>query len=152
MTPEGEGGTTDRAVRPRAKKISAYGRSVSRMFHVSSVRNRESIELHGLDWSRMSGAPGIAGSREPEVEGIFVALDYFTAEFFVRMNNTGGPVDVWSIDDAQEADLVVSDSGFSYLPYRLGPQRLLRLDQLPLSPVEVVHQGKATPVGPIGQA
>ena len=117
------------------------------MFHVSSARNRESIKLHGLDWSRLSAAPGIAGSREPEVDGIFVSSDYFTAEFFVRMSNAGGPVDVWAIDDVEEADLVESDSGFSYLPYRLGPQRLVLLDQPPLSPAEVVHQGEGQSSG-----
>jgi len=62
------------------------------MFHVSSVRNRESIQAHGLDWTRMSGAWGIAGSRQPDVGGIFLSPDHFTAQFFVRMNNTGGTV------------------------------------------------------------
>src|ERR1700712_569251 len=60
---------------------AAYRCSVTRMFDVSSDHDRGSIELFGLDWSRMSGVPGIAGSREPEVEGIFVSPDYFTAEF-----------------------------------------------------------------------
>ena len=50
-----------------------------RMFHVSSVHNRESIQTHGLDWARMSAAPGIVGSRRPEVEGVFLSLDHFTA-------------------------------------------------------------------------
>jgi len=95
----------------------------------------------------MFHAQGIAGSREPEVDGIFVPLDYFAAEYFVRLNNTGGPVDVWAIDDVEEADLVEPDSGFSYLPYRLGPQRLTLLNQLPLSPVEAVHQGEGTSSG-----
>lgn len=55
--------------------------------------NRQSIAQHGLDWTRMSAAPGIAGSRRPEVEGIFVCRDEEEAEFFLQINNTGGPVE-----------------------------------------------------------
>jgi hypothetical protein len=32
------------------------------LFHVTSELNRESIRTHGLDWSRMGAAHGIAGS------------------------------------------------------------------------------------------
>jgi hypothetical protein len=85
---------------------------MTRMFHVSSTANRTSIDVHGLDWSRMSGTSGIAGSRLPEVEGIFLSQDRFTAEFFVRMNNTGGPVDMWTVEDIDDAELVESDTGF----------------------------------------
>ena len=35
---------------------------MTRLFHVSSALNRESILAHGLDWTRMGAAPGIAGS------------------------------------------------------------------------------------------
>ncbi|WP_206425993.1 hypothetical protein [Nakamurella antarctica] len=115
---------------------------MSRMFHVSSANNRASIRAHGLDWSRMSLASGIAGSCEPEADGIFVVPDYFTAEFFVRMNNTGGPVDVWAIDGVDEADLVETGTGFSYLPYLIDPARLTLLDQTPLTPAQVVRPGE----------
>ncbi len=94
------------------------------MFHVSSASNRESIQAHGLDWTRMSGTRGIAGSRHPEVEGIFLSPDHFTAQFFVRINNTGGPVDIWAVDDVDENDLIDSGNGFSYVPYRIEPQGL----------------------------
>ena len=43
--------------------------------HVTAAVNRESIRRHGLDWRRMSVATGIAGSRGPELEGIFLAWD-----------------------------------------------------------------------------
>ena len=120
------------------------------MFHVSSTRNRASIQRYGLDWSRMSGVPGIAGSREPEVDGIFVSEDHFTAEFFVRINNTGGPVDIWAIDDALNADLVESGSGFSYLPYRIDRQRLTLLGQALLPPVESAQEGGSGSSGAYG--
>jgi hypothetical protein len=109
---------------------------VTRLFHVSSSRNRGSIEAHGLDWSLMMTAPGIAGSREPEVDGVFVCLDRFTVDFFVRVNNTGGPVDVWAIDDVDQTHLVETASGFSYLPSRIGPEHLSLLDQAvqPIAP------------------
>jgi len=109
--------------------IPIYSSSVNRMFHVSSVRNRESILAHGLDWTRMSGTRGIAGSRQPEVEGIFLSSDHFTAQFFVRMNNTAGPVDIWAVDDVDPNDLIESGNGFSYVPYRIGHQRLTLHDQ-----------------------
>jgi hypothetical protein len=67
-----------------------------RLFHVTSARNRESILAHGLDWTYMGAAPGIAGSSAPEEQGVFLCLNEFDVDFFVRMNNTGGPVDVWA--------------------------------------------------------
>jgi hypothetical protein len=48
---------------------------VPAVFHGSSVANRESIAKHGLDWTRMGVAPGMAGSQKPEVEGCFVCID-----------------------------------------------------------------------------
>ncbi|HEV2634651.1 MAG TPA: hypothetical protein VGX23_05860 [Actinocrinis sp.] len=63
----------------------------SKFFHVSSVLNRESIAKHGLDWARMSAAPGIAGSRSPEAEGAFVCRGEDDVSFFLMINNTGGP-------------------------------------------------------------
>jgi hypothetical protein len=97
---------------------------VGRLFHVTSVLNRESIEAHGLDWSRMKEARGIAGSHSPEKEGCFVCFDEMDAQWFVRMNNTGGPVDVWAIDDLDESALVVSGEGFSYFPGCIPAEKL----------------------------
>ena len=74
---------------------------------------------HGLDWTRMAAAPGIAGSQVPEEDGVFVCRDEFDAEFFVRMNNTGGPVDVWAVEGIGEDQLVTSGSGFLYFPGRI---------------------------------
>ena len=42
------------------------------LFHVTSALNRDSILAHGLDWTRMGAAPGIAGSLTPEEEGMFL--------------------------------------------------------------------------------
>jgi len=46
-----------------------------RLFHVSSAANRKSILAHGLDWTRMGAARGIAGSTTPEQEGVFLCRD-----------------------------------------------------------------------------
>jgi hypothetical protein len=54
------------------------------MFHVSPVANRASITAHGLDWTRMGAARGIAGSRAPEVDGVFLCASDFDVDFFVR--------------------------------------------------------------------
>lgn len=97
------------------------------MFHVSSVLNRTSIGTHGLDWRLMGAAPGIAGNQTPEVEGCFLCVDEFEAEWFaVTINNTGGPVDIWEVRGIPESELVESPQGHSFFP---GPiaARSLRL-------------------------
>ncbi|KPM55168.1 hypothetical protein ACG83_14630 [Frankia sp. R43] len=96
----------------------------ARMFHVSSIANRGSITRHGLDWSRMGAARGIAGSRGPEVAGVFLCTDEFQVDFFLRINNTGGPVDVWSVRFDTPPDLETSPEGFCYLPQRVPPEML----------------------------
>ena len=96
------------------------------MFHVSSRVNRGSISSHGLDWTRMADAPGIAGSETPEQEGCFLCRGEPELEFIVGLNNTGGPVDVWAVDGIDEADLVRSPEGYLYLPRRI-PSRSLTL-------------------------
>ncbi|MFI0968143.1 hypothetical protein ACH4S8_43380 [Streptomyces sp. NPDC021080] len=100
------------------------------LFHVSSVLNRRSIAQHGLDWTRMGAARGIAGSRRPEVEGIFVCQGEEAAEFFLQINNTGGSVDLWSVDGVDEGLLLDNGNGFFYLPGRIPAARvrLVRAD------------------------
>ena len=93
-------------------------------FHVSSTANRESIRKHGLDWNRMGAAPGIAGSRTAEQKGCFLSPDAFTADFFIRMNNTGGPVDVWEVTGVDPDLLVESPEGFLYFPGVIPPDRV----------------------------
>ena len=93
-------------------------------FHVSSVLNRSSIARHGLDWSRMGAASGIAGSPTPEQQGCFLAPDENTADYFVQMNNTGGPVDVWEVTGVDADHLVLSPEDYYYLPAPIAPDRL----------------------------
>ena len=98
-----------------------------RRFHVSSADNRESIKTHGLDWTLMGVAPGIAGSPHPEREGCFLARDETETEWFVGMNNTGGPVDVWAVELADEIVLVDAGDGYDYYPAQ-DPARPARAD------------------------
>lgn len=86
------------------------------MFHVSSAANRHSIMAHGLDWTCMGAAPGIAGSLTPEAEGIFLCTDEHEAHFFTRINNTGGPVDIWAVTGIDQRQLIDAGSGFRYYP------------------------------------
>lgn len=58
--------------------------------------------------------------------GIFLCLDEFEADWFVRMNNTGGPVDVWSVDDV-DVDSLIDTSGYHYLSERIPVARLTLL-------------------------
>jgi hypothetical protein len=68
-------------------------------FHVTSSLNRASIQQHGLDWRRMGAAPGIAGSRRPEQEGIFLVHDEWNVEWFAHMGLEGEhkSLDVWAV-------------------------------------------------------
>ena len=105
-----------------------------RYFHVTSSLNRSSIEANGLDWRLMAAAPGIAGSRAPEQEGCFLCLDDHEAYWFVSMNNTGGPVDVWAVDGIDE-DLIQSPEGHHYLPRAIARKHLtLMLRDIELKP------------------
>jgi hypothetical protein len=107
--------------------------------HVTSSRNRPSIARYGLDWTRMGAAPGIAGSRRPEVEGCFLCVEEFEDEWFIKMNNTGGPVDVWEVGGVAPDELVESPNGHTYLPRKIGPGdvRLVRRDiPAPESPLD----------------
>jgi hypothetical protein len=89
------------------------------MYHVTSVLNRASIELHGLDWSRMGAARGIAGSSKPEVDGCFLSDSEWEMHWFIGMNNTGGPVDVWAVDGIDPDQLLDNGSGYFYYPARI---------------------------------
>lgn len=106
-----------------------YAHRVDTWFHVSSVKNRESIRAHGLDWGRMGAAPGIAGSAVPEADGVFLCPDEFTAGFFIRMNNTGGPVDVWAVSGIDREQMLDNGSGFLYFPGRIAAGQLALVDR-----------------------
>lgn len=95
------------------------------MFHVTSVLNRESIDAHGLDWSRMGAARGIAGSEMPEIEGCYLCEEWEVEWFATNINNTGGLVDVWAVDGVDADDLVASGSGYSYLPHQVPRAQLM---------------------------
>ena len=98
------------------------------LFHVSSAANRESIRAHGLDWTRMGAARGIAGSMTPEEDGVYLCRDEFEARFFTDLNNTGGPVDVWVVTGVEESELVTGDSGFCYFPAAISPAQVTLAD------------------------
>jgi hypothetical protein len=71
----------------------------------------------------MAAARGIAGSDSPEQQGCFLCLDD-EVEWFVGMNNTGGPVDVWAVDGVDPSELRESPEGYFYLPRRIAPAAL----------------------------
>lgn len=97
--------------------------------HVTSSRNRASITENGLDWTRMGPAPGIAGSSAPEVEGCFLCVDFGEDEWFVRLNNTGGPVDVWEVAGVSREELLISPQGHAYIARAVAPGHLKLLRQ-----------------------
>jgi hypothetical protein len=112
---------------PRAWRLG-YAHRVETWFHVSSAANRNSIRVHGLDWTRMGAARGIAGSTVPEADGVFLCPDEFTVGFFVRMNNTGGPVDVWAVSGIDKEQMSDNGSGFFYFPGRISPGQVTLIE------------------------
>lgn len=72
----------------------------------------------------MAVAPGVAGSTEPELEGVFLATNQFEVDFFLEMNNTGGPVDLWEVAGIESSELVESSEGFSYYPARISADQI----------------------------
>jgi hypothetical protein len=87
------------------------------LYHVTDRANRESIRQHGIDWRKMGTSLGIAGSRAPEHQGVFLAEEPGIARFFVDMARRNGrhAIDVWEVDldldfnrnfDADDDDLL----------------------------------------------
>ena len=76
----------------------------------------------------MGAAPGIAGSHRPEADGIFLC-EMYMVDFFVGMNNTGGPVDVWQVDDVDASQLLDNGTGFYYLPGSIPVSRIALIQQ-----------------------
>ena len=72
----------------------------------------------------MGTAPGIAGSSVPEVEGCFLCVDFGEDEWFVELNNTGGPVDVWEVAGVSRDELLISPQGHAYVARTVAPEHL----------------------------
>jgi len=79
------------------------------LYHVSASANRESILRHGLDSSRMGIASGIAGSRSPEADGVFLVEGLDGALWFAGFGQVR-PVDIW-LAEVNGLPLVETDSG-----------------------------------------
>jgi hypothetical protein len=91
------------------------------MFHATAAENRQSILRHGLDWRQMGAAPGIAGSREPELAAVFLCESREEVGFFTRMSRL--PADVWAV----RVDGLWVESGpdgWIILPEPVPPERL----------------------------
>jgi hypothetical protein len=69
---------------------------------------------------------------------VFLCRDEFEANWFVYLNNTDGPVDVWQVDDIPFNDLEDSPNGYVYLPRPIPPGQLTltRRDLPPGTPLE----------------
>ena len=76
----------------------------------------------------MCAARGIAGSTVPEADGVFLCRDEFEAGFFVQINNTGGPVDVWAVSGIDEEQLIDNGSGFFYFPGRIPAEQVALIE------------------------
>ncbi len=84
----------------------------------------------------MGDARGIAGATRPEVQGVFLCVDVSEAQWFIQMNNTGGPVDVWEVTGIETRELVVSpNGGHQYIERPIPPAQVsLLAPDLPPKP------------------
>lgn len=82
---------------PQRRSMLLVKRAEGTWFHATFSSNRGSISRHGLDWTRMTGC-GIAGSRGPETDGVFLCADFESAEWFAQMGSRrGDAVDIWAV-------------------------------------------------------
>ncbi len=95
----------------------------------------------------MGPANGIAGSRVAEQQGCFLALNEYERDWFVRMNNTGGPVDVWEVSGVVFDELIVAPQGYPYRPGVISPDmiRLTHRDIPPGSTTAAAGQAVVAP-------
>jgi hypothetical protein len=106
-------------------------RRVATFYHVTPSANRDSIHRHGLDWRH--GGGGIAGSRAPEQEGIFLVEDMDETDWFVEMGaQRFAALDIWEItleedvlgDQLYEHPLAREFHGFLCWMQAIPPARL----------------------------
>ena len=55
---------------------------------------------------------------------MFLCADECEAGFFVQMNNTGGPVDVWAVTGIDDDQMVDNGNGFLYFPGRISARQI----------------------------
>ena len=51
-------------------------------------------------------------------------------DFFLQINNTGGPVDVWQVEGFDADQLVDNGNGFFCLPGRISADRITLVQQV----------------------
>lgn len=66
-----------------------------------------------------------------ELDGVFLCRDEFEAAWFVQMNNTSGPVDVWVVTSIKAQQLIDGGSGFDYFPGWIPPSQVALADWPP---------------------
>jgi len=128
------------------------------MFHATAQENRQSILRHGLDWRRMGTAPGIAGSREPELPAVFLCESLEEVGFFTQMSRL--PTDIWAVRvDGRWVES--GPDGWIILPEPVPPERLRLVNSRSLSRTdrgrsgclsEIYHGGVAEEAGALRPA
>jgi hypothetical protein len=105
---------------PRRQHLVVF-RSMGPKFHASSSENRDSIEEHGLDWTRMGTARNIMGKTSPELPAVFLEFHRDACDFYVRMARF--PVDVWEVD-TDDLWAECGPDGWSIVPEPIAPERV----------------------------
>jgi hypothetical protein len=112
------------------------------LYHVSSSLNRASIAEHGLDWRRMGGEPGIAGSPVAEHDGVFLARDPEESNWFVGMGKPRHPLlDVWEVTLDHDFELYRVQKG-SHLPCEVIHGYLCWMEEIPPVRLRLVERDR----------
>jgi hypothetical protein len=89
------GAVQHRVSAPSPNSVVLVAKESGTWFHATRSANRESIDRYGLDWRRMGDVPGIAGSRRPERDGVFLCRRLQDAHWFADMPRDD-VTDIWA--------------------------------------------------------
>jgi hypothetical protein len=115
---------------PDEARVRDVGRTPVVLFHVSPAVNRESILSHGLDVSRMGLATGIAGSLEPERDGVHLVEGLDLALWYASFPQHAA-VDIW---EARVDGLLLVELNDDWLCRDLIPPDRLSLVEAAIAP------------------
>jgi hypothetical protein len=105
----------------RRRPVLLVKEASGEMFHATATQNRQSILRDGLDWEQMRTAPGIAGSREPELPAVFLCESREETGFFTGMSRP--PADIWAVT-VDGLWVESGPDGWIILPEPVPPERL----------------------------
>ena len=129
---------------PDEARVRDVRRTPVVLFHVSPAVNRESILSQGLDVSRMGLATGIAGSLEPEKDGVHLVERLDLALWYASFPQHAA-VDIW---EARVDGLLLVELNGEWLCRDLIPPDRLSLVEAATAPKDAATRLEQDAQGP----